>query len=257
LQTLGEEHASNLLSAISILVDGGVAASADVGGCLVTWEAPPREAVRAVVQPEGDDRPASINRGVADLTGVTDGWVFRLQVAARIPTAHTAPIRAVALVRLPSGVVWVVSGSEDTTLSMWEALSGTRLRTLRGHSGPVTSVQLAANEHHHLVVSASEDGTARCWDLASGSLLSRISLDAVFGEAAAHVSESHLPPSLEESSSLGSILQRAALLRGVKLVTRGPRGGELAICWARGALLALSLGSRASSVVHSYRGHLL
>jgi len=58
----------------------------------------------------------------------------------------------------------IVSCSKDTTVCLWSRKTGTFLRRLSGHRGPVNAVQLRGD----LVVSASGDGIAKLWNLASG-----------------------------------------------------------------------------------------
>ena len=60
-----------------------------------------------------------------------------------------------------------VSGSNDSTLKVWDLESGACLRTLAGHSAVVTAVAL----HGRRAVSASWDGTLKVWDLDSGACL--------------------------------------------------------------------------------------
>ena len=61
----------------------------------------------------------------------------------------------------------IVSCSKDATVCLWDRHSGTLLRRLTGHRGPVNAVQLRGN----LVVSASGDGIAKLWNLTQGSCI--------------------------------------------------------------------------------------
>jgi WD40 repeat protein len=63
----------------------------------------------------------------------------------------------------------VVSGSADTTLIVWDPLTKNELDvkqyTLRGHTGPVTSVLVVKQaDQKHIILSGSTDGTIRLWD---------------------------------------------------------------------------------------------
>ena len=60
----------------------------------------------------------------------------------------------------------VVSASSDTTLKVWDLVTGRELCTLEGHSAPVGSVALSPD--HRLAISGSADKTLRLWDLESG-----------------------------------------------------------------------------------------
>jgi WD40 repeat protein len=63
----------------------------------------------------------------------------------------------------------VVSGSEDKTVRLWDAATGTALQTLKGHSYSVNSVAFSPNGKQ--VVSGSGDKTVRLWDAATGRAL--------------------------------------------------------------------------------------
>ena len=53
----------------------------------------------------------------------------------------------------------IVSGSDDDTVRVWDAESGTELRILRGHENELTSVVFAPDGRR--IASGSEDGTVR------------------------------------------------------------------------------------------------
>jgi WD40 repeat protein len=61
---------------------------------------------------------------------------------------------------------FVVSGSSDKTLKLWELESGQCLRTFVGHDADVNAV--AVVPHSPFVVSASRDETVRLWNTDSG-----------------------------------------------------------------------------------------
>jgi WD40 repeat protein/serine/threonine protein kinase len=76
---------------------------------------------------------------------------------------HTGCVRSVAL--SPDGR-WVLSGSEDKTLRLWELSSGKCVRTFEGHKELVTSVALSVDGRWAL--SGSDDKTLRLWEVSSG-----------------------------------------------------------------------------------------
>ncbi|CAH2103416.1 unnamed protein product [Euphydryas editha] len=61
----------------------------------------------------------------------------------------------------------ILSGSDDTTLKVWSAITGKCLRTLVGHSGGVWSSQMVGD----LVISGSTDRTLRVWNAKTGQCL--------------------------------------------------------------------------------------
>jgi WD40 repeat protein/serine/threonine protein kinase len=64
---------------------------------------------------------------------------------------------------------YILSGSDDKTLKLWEVATGRCLRTFEGHYEGVTSVALTADAKYML--SGSRDSTLRLWEANSGESL--------------------------------------------------------------------------------------
>jgi WD40 repeat protein len=63
----------------------------------------------------------------------------------------------------------VASGSDDSTVRLWDAATGAPLQTLEGHSNWVRSVAFSPDGKQ--VASGSDDSTVRLWDAATGAPL--------------------------------------------------------------------------------------
>ncbi|KAF8130023.1 hypothetical protein K438DRAFT_2135743, partial [Mycena galopus ATCC 62051] len=61
----------------------------------------------------------------------------------------------------------IVSGSEDNTVRIWDAATGTQEQKLEGHDNSVLSVAFSPDGTH--IVSGSHDNTVRIWDAATGT----------------------------------------------------------------------------------------
>ena len=57
-------------------------------------------------------------------------------------------------VAFSSDGTFIVSGSDDQSVHVWDALSGEELKVLKGHTGSVWSVALSSND---TIVSGSSD----------------------------------------------------------------------------------------------------
>ncbi|ETO08162.1 hypothetical protein RFI_29228 [Reticulomyxa filosa] len=60
----------------------------------------------------------------------------------------------------------IVSCSNDSTIRLWDAISGKPLHVLRGHSNSIRSAQFSPDGSK--IVSYSFDKTVRIWDVSSG-----------------------------------------------------------------------------------------
>src|SRR5262245_14563223 len=78
---------------------------------------------------------------------------------------HSSPVWSVAFA--PDGKR-LASGSEDSSIQLWEVESGQLQRTLTGHSGPVLSVAFAPDGKR--LASGSSDGSIQLWEVESGQL---------------------------------------------------------------------------------------
>src|SRR5271170_7240091 len=78
---------------------------------------------------------------------------------------HTSYISTVVL--SPDGQL-VASGSDDRTVRLWDARTGTARGTLEGHSDSVLTAAFSPDSQ--LVASGSYDNTVRLWDAWTGAV---------------------------------------------------------------------------------------
>ena len=67
---------------------------------------------------------------------------------------------------------YIVSGSFDKTLKLWDASTGDKLATLAGHRGSVHACAFSADGRR--IVSASDDKTLKLWDAQTGAELAAL-----------------------------------------------------------------------------------
>ncbi|MEV6781166.1 NB-ARC domain-containing protein [Streptomyces sp. NPDC051098] len=82
----------------------------------------------------------------------------------RTLTSHNDTVTSVAIA--PDGS-WLASGSDDSTVRIWDRATGTCTATLTGHTGMVNSVAIAPDGHW--LATSSDDSTVRIWDRATGT----------------------------------------------------------------------------------------
>ena len=75
-------------------------------------------------------------------------------------SGHRAPVTAVAVHPIYS---LIASGSEDSTIKIWDYETSQYERTLKGHTGPVTGV--CFDSVGSILASCSADMTAKLWDM--------------------------------------------------------------------------------------------
>jgi WD40 repeat protein len=110
------------------------------------------------------DSPNTLDPAVREL----DNAVKNINDAFLILRGHVAQVRSVAY--SPDGK-YIASGSDDKTVKIWDATTGTILRSLRGHSHSVTSVFFSPDGK--FVMSSGKDRTVRVWDATTGDPVQR------------------------------------------------------------------------------------
>ncbi|MBD2354613.1 hypothetical protein H6G41_08210 [Tolypothrix sp. FACHB-123] len=84
----------------------------------------------------------------------------------RTLVGHSDSVKALALT---SDGKYVISGSDDNTLKVWNWQTGELLRTLNNHSSSVQALALTSDGKY--VISGSDDNTLKVWNWQTGELL--------------------------------------------------------------------------------------
>ncbi|MDA1054578.1 MAG: WD40 repeat domain-containing protein [Planctomycetota bacterium] len=163
------------ITAVAVRTDDAQIASADAEGAIWLWNASSGAPEGTLWAPAAATTAMAYDRANGSLiTGDEQGWLRRWQLPPIAPTlgnGHTQPIRSVATT--PDGK-WIVSGSQDQTVRVWNAENGQAVRTLDapgGLGGVVSSVAISVDGAR--VAAVSEAGQLAIWNLADGALQQR------------------------------------------------------------------------------------
>jgi len=100
---------------------------------------------------------ATKDKHVTVLRSITDNRIVK-----RFP-GHSDMIKALAFSR--SGE-FILTGSWDQQIILWEAKSGRRIKTFTGHAGIIYTLEFSSDNKNF--VSTSNDNTVRLWDIPAG-----------------------------------------------------------------------------------------
>ncbi|USP74304.1 beta transducin-like protein HET-D2Y [Curvularia clavata] len=101
-------------------------------------------------------------RGVTIKPAISNGWSACLQTLE----GHSSGVTSVTF---SHDSTRLASASEDSTVKIWDASSGTCVHTLQGHSDAVMSVTFSHDSTR--LASASDDRTVKIWNVSSGTCL--------------------------------------------------------------------------------------
>lgn len=92
----------------------------------------------------------------------TVGFAQQPSPEIKIQQGHPAPVLSVCF---SQDGRFILSGSGDKTVKLWDVSSGKEIRTFKGHEGVVESVCFSPDGHYAL--SGSADKTVKLWDIAA------------------------------------------------------------------------------------------
>jgi serine/threonine protein kinase len=163
----GRRHKTVVRAALVVLVLALIASAAST---FLIWRALERERKTSYYQRIARaEREWSANdlRGLeqlldacpADLRGWEWHYLKRLSLQKIPPLEHAA---AVLDARFSPDGRWIVSGSQDGMVTVWDAGTGEKQFAFRAHENHVRSVAISPDGHR--LATASWDGTAKVWD---------------------------------------------------------------------------------------------
>ncbi|MEM6402787.1 MAG: serine/threonine-protein kinase [Cyanobacteria bacterium P01_D01_bin.116] len=117
------------------------------------------------------------SKGKTLYSGSFDGtikiWDTVTRRLLRTLPGKSSQINSIDFIRKPGSISNdSVIGSYNNYISMWNPMTGDKIRTFRGHSQPITTT--AVNPQKNLLASGSNDETIKLWNLNTGELLTTI-----------------------------------------------------------------------------------
>jgi len=105
-----------------------------------------------------------------DIVTIGGDEARRWNLAEQTEVMSFSPHAAVAAAAFSPTGDRIVTAGWDHSAKVWDAVNGTPLQKLTGHSGQVNSAVFSPRDGT-IVLTASDDGTARLWRVAAGELL--------------------------------------------------------------------------------------
>lgn len=173
IRTIGGHHLSEFCS-ISVSRDGHYVLSGEGNGTVRLWQMGTGKEIRTLgksgglaysvaISPDGKYALATFFQVGVLLKTMGDGVRERNE---NFPRGRKGTIHGRGF--FPDGK-YLLSGSRDKKVSLWDTSSGARIKTFEGHSEVVNSV--AFSPDGKLALSGSSDKTAKLWDIDSGKEL--------------------------------------------------------------------------------------
>jgi WD40 repeat protein/uncharacterized caspase-like protein len=153
----------------------------------------------------------------------------------------------------------LISGSFDRSAKLWDADSGTLLRTLQGHTEPVSAV--AFSPDGRFAITASHDKTTKLWEATSGQLVRTFSHS---GEYDRVLSVAYSPDGRAVASgTLGGTLRVWEVTTGAVVQTMKVNGGISSLAFSSDGRHILSSDDKTlrlwnattGALIRSFSGH--
>jgi WD40 repeat protein/serine/threonine protein kinase len=170
------DRGTTTVCAVAFLTDGRLASVSTDDTCKL-WDVPSGRVVRAVptgqvcgqlktqtgLSPGGDRLALGVNGSATpQLWDLASG-----KVGEPFAGKHGEAICTTAF--SPNGKI-LASAAKDGTIKLWDAKTGTELRSLAAHAANGKFIGLAFQPDGKLLASVGSDGTVKAWDVSSGQL---------------------------------------------------------------------------------------
>lgn len=157
---------TDCVTSIQFSPDSSILASASSNGTMIIWDMKTSRQIRKYnTRSDSKDSILAFYDNTSYATGSSGSSIRLWDVSHHsaqsllILSGHIGSVNAAAF--SPNGNR-LISGSDDTTIRLWDMNAEETYAILRGHTGNVTAVEFSRGMS--LIVSGSEDMTVRVWD---------------------------------------------------------------------------------------------
>ncbi|WP_030455007.1 NB-ARC domain-containing protein [Herbidospora cretacea] len=154
---------TDVVNAVAVSPDGTWAASASADGTVRMWYPAEGTAGRIFRGHNGPVTALAISPDGSRLASASGGTVCIWDTTAAAGITASEHIGTVFGVGADPRGKWLVSGSDDATVRLWNVKDGRQIAVLEGHNEAVTSVAVAPDGTW--LASASADRTVRLWQV--------------------------------------------------------------------------------------------
>ncbi|MCC6797370.1 MAG: protein kinase [Candidatus Hydrogenedentes bacterium] len=184
---------------------------------------------------------------------------LNMPATRRMESTYEAHQDALTCIACSRDGKFLLTGSEDNTIRMWDRHTAICVRAFEGHTNSITSVHFTSDAQ--IVMSSSEDRTVKLWNANNGSCLRTLEghTDAVQDVAFSEDGHIAVSASLDGTLRVWDVRERKC-----EQVLEGHYGGVLSIAMDPPALCGVTAGQdgivkvwdvRARRCTHAIQGH--
>ncbi len=174
---------------------------------------------------------------------------LNMQATRRMESTYEAHQDALTAITCSRDGRFLLTGSADNTIRMWDRATGVCIRAFEGHTNSITSVHFTSDAQ--IVMSSSADRTIKLWNAGSGACLRTLEGHGDAVQDVAFSEDGHLAVS---ASLDGTLRVWDVRERRCEQVIEAHPGGVLSISMDPPALAAVSAGQDGTVRVWDVRG---
>jgi len=150
---------TGMVSSVAFSPDGRYALSGSWDNTVMLWNISTGREIRTFIGRTGKTRTKTVTKDGDPIPATM------LMIGEKLMFNINAPGRVSSVAFSPDGR-YALSGSWDSTLTLWDISTGNVIRIFKGHTDRVNSVAFSPDGSY--IISAARDNSIRLWDVATG-----------------------------------------------------------------------------------------